>query len=99
MSVLLTSRDYNIFCIPLKTNLFLVRHRPVPWVQHQASGVGDIFTDQYSAMGAIQFRHFNSLQDVVSPVQVPTHPVHSKALCYSHSTVKYLSKRESFSVK
>ncbi len=46
-------------------------------------------------MTAIQFRHFNSLQNIVSPVEVPTHPVHSKALCYSHSTVKYLSKRDS----
>lgn len=46
-------------------------------------------------MCAIQFRHFNSLQDVVSPVQVPAHPVHREALCYSHSTIKYLSTRDS----
>lgn len=41
-------------------------------------------------MGAVEFGHFNGLQNVVSPIQVPTHPVYSKALCYSYATVEYL---------
>lgn len=82
-----------------KNKLVLVSHWPLTRVQHQASWVGDVFTDQHGAMSAVKFGHFNGLQNVVSPIQVPTHPVYSKALCYSYATVEYLSEGESFWVK
>lgn len=65
-------------------------HLPIPGVQHEASGISDILTEEYCSMGAIQFGHLYGLKDVVCPVQISTHPVNCNTLSDCHATVEDL---------